>query len=48
MKGHIHAGSTQSSSIYIIFEVTVGSSGCCRVLGSALCFGDCVLMTGFH
>jgi len=25
-----------------MFEVVVGSSGCCRVLGSALCSSNCV------
>jgi len=31
-----------------MFEVVVGSSGCCKVLGSVLCSSDCVLMTGFQ
>ena len=38
-------------SIYIwniISKFAIGSSGCCRVLGSAMCFGDYVLTIGFQ
>jgi len=31
-----------------MFQVVVGSSGCCRVLGSGLCAGNYILMIGFQ
>jgi len=46
MKLHIHAGSALPSSVCTLmhdFDDTVGSKYCCRVQGSALCSGDCVV-----
>jgi len=44
----IHAGLTHGSSVYIMKYVSVVSICCCRVLGSTLGSGDCILVTVFR